>query len=77
MTTREFMSKFESELDVAPGTLEPSMALTDVPKWDSLAALLFMAAADEHLGVEVSGDQIAECKTVHDLLALLSEQLTE
>ena len=42
-----------------------------------MAAVLFIALADEKLGVAVSGDQIASSKTINDLTSLLGDRLTD
>jgi acyl carrier protein len=41
-------------------------------KWDSLAAISFIALADEACGVKVAPKDIAGCNTVNELVALVS-----
>ncbi len=41
--------------------------------WDSLAAVVFMAMADERCGVKVAPRDMRGCSTVNDLMALVSE----
>jgi hypothetical protein len=41
-----------------------------------MAGVIFIAMADEKLGVTVSGDQIAKSKTINDLLSLVGDRLT-
>jgi len=76
MTTSEFLREFETQLEVPPGTLMERKALADVDGWDSMAAVLFIALADEKIGVSISGNQIAGAKTVAELLSLLGGRLT-
>ena len=56
--------------------IQPETRRDAIEAWDSLAAVLFIALADEKVGVTVSGDQIARAKTLNDLLSLLGEKLT-
>lgn len=57
------------------GHLNETQSLAKIEGWDSLAAVVFMAVADEQLGVLVSGDQVATASTVNDLLLLLGDKL--
>jgi acyl carrier protein len=50
--------------------LTPDERLKDLP-WDSIEALKFLALVDEHFGLQITGDQLAQCRTVGDLLALV------
>ncbi|MEO8592231.1 MAG: acyl carrier protein [Candidatus Solibacter sp.] len=71
MTRIEFLRQLEGHLEVKPGSLEESQRLSELVCWDSMAAVVFIALADEQLGVTVSGDQIEQAKSVHDLLSLV------
>jgi acyl carrier protein len=76
MKRSEFLRALESQLEVPDGSLNEHQSLSEIEAWDSLAAVLFIAVADEKVGVIVSGDQIAKAKTVADLLALVGDKLT-
>jgi hypothetical protein len=41
-----------------------------------MASIMFIALADDKLGANISGNQIAKSKTVKELLSLLSNRLT-
>lgn len=75
MTRLAFLRLLEGQLEVPEGSLNENQRLTDVESWDSLAAVLFIALADEKLGVTVVGNDIAKSQTVHDLLGLLGDRL--
>jgi acyl carrier protein len=75
MTRREFLRALEGQLELLEGSLNGNQALTDIEGWDSLAAVMFIALADEKLGVTISGNQIANSKTMDELLSLLGEKL--
>ncbi len=76
MTKDEFLRLFQEKLELEPRTLSGHESLKDTGFWDSLAAITFIALADEKFGVEVSGDQLAACATVDDLLHLLGTGLS-
>lgn len=76
MTRSEFLRALEHELALDNGTLNENQALSSLESWDSMAAIQFIALADERIGVAVSGDQIAKSKTINELLSLLGNRLT-
>jgi len=76
MTKSEFLRQLEGQMEIPEGTLNEHQALSDIEEWDSLAALLFIALADEKLGMTVAGNDIANSKKMSDLLALLGDRLT-
>ncbi len=76
MTKLEFLRAFERELVLKEGSLHENQTLAGLPIWDSMAAIQFIALADEATGITISGDQIAQSKTVDELLSLLGDKLT-
>lgn len=76
MTRSEFLRELEEQMEIPANSLKENQVLTDLESWDSMATVLFIALADEKVGVTVSGNQIAKAKTVHDLLSLLGDKLT-
>ena len=76
MTRAEFLRMLEGEMELPAGSLDEHQALADVDGWDSMAALQFIALADDKVGVSVSGDQIARSRTLSELLSLLGDTLT-
>jgi acyl carrier protein len=76
MKTSDFLRALENALELESGSIAGNEPLTGVEWWDSMAALTFMAVADQELEVSISGGQIAGCKTVPDLLGLLGDKLT-
>ncbi len=47
-------------------------SVDDLPQWDSLAILSFIAAADEDFGKTLSGNDVQMAQSVDDLLALVN-----
>jgi hypothetical protein len=75
MTRNDFLRILEHEMEVPEGSLHESDAIADLSVWDSMTGVIFIALADEKLGLIVSGAQIARSKTINDLMSLLSDRL--
>jgi acyl carrier protein len=69
-----FLRDFEELLELPSGSLEGSTLLQDLPGWDSLAIVGFMAMADEKYGVVLSPRQFQTCNSLQDLAALVTGQ---
>jgi hypothetical protein len=69
---KAFFRAFEELLQLPSGSLQGFEALKDVPGWDSVAVVEFMALADEKYGVALSPRQFRECRSVQDLAALVT-----
>ena len=52
--------------------ISENTALNAIEEFDSIGRLTFIAFADKKFKKNITGDQLAECKTVKDLLNLLS-----
>ena len=69
--SHEFLSLFQeilnSELPVAL-----SMSLDDIPEWDSLSAMAFIALAERRFNKRLRLSDLRNKKTVEDLYGLLS-----
>ncbi|MBV8728586.1 MAG: acyl carrier protein [Acidobacteriia bacterium] len=75
MNKEEFLRLLEAQLELPQGSLKENQTLADLNSWDSMASVLFIALADEKLGVTVSGNEIAKAKTVKDLLSIVESRL--
>lgn len=73
MTRAEFLRIFQEKLELDPRPLTGQEVLQDTGFWDSLAAITFIALADEHCGREVAAEDLASCTTIDDLLKLLGD----
>ena len=51
--------------------LTDESVLQDTALWDSLAIVSTIALINQHFSVRVSGLELAECKTVGDILSLI------
>jgi acyl carrier protein len=75
MNSSEFLGELEEALEVPAGTFRLDDLLSASGYWDSMAALTFMALADQRLDVSVSGSQLKQCRTVRDLISLLGDKI--
>jgi len=72
----EFYHLIDEIVDESPGTVTGKSALAELPGWDSLAVLSFMAMLDEQFQRIVSGKEIAACDTVDDLAKFVADRLS-
>ena len=77
MRRSDFLRELENELSLPSGSLEEGHTLASLKEWDSMAAVQFIALADENVGLLLNGQQIAGAKTVADLLSLLGDRLSD
>jgi len=76
MTKAEFLGHLDEIMEQEPGTLKAGEALKDVPKWDSMTVVQFIAFADEEFNLAIPSAKLLACTTVDDLAALLSSHVT-
>lgn len=76
VTKAQFLKLLDELMELDTGTLKGDELLTNLPRWDSLALIGFIALLDEHFGVSVPATKINECKTVADLMALVKDRVT-
>jgi acyl carrier protein len=75
MQAQAFLREIEATLELPEGSLMGTELLADIPEWDSLAVISFIALVDEKLGLAVDGEALANAQSVADLLALVQEKL--
>ena len=71
----EVLNLIDDILDEPPGTIKGEEVLKDLPSWDSLAVVSFIAAINQHLGFVLSAEKLQRATTVPDLLALLDGRI--
>jgi acyl carrier protein len=62
---------FAEVFDIAEGTVLDTLALADIPTWDSMAHMMFIVRLEEDYQIQFTGDEIADIKTVGDTRAAL------
>jgi acyl carrier protein len=75
MKTAEFLRELEAMLERDQGSLAGDEVLVDLPEWDSLAIISFIALVDEKFGLAIEGNKLAAARTVPDLVALVQSKL--
>jgi acyl carrier protein len=51
------------------------MKLKDIEEWDSLANISMISLYDQLFELVITADMLKECKTVNDLVELVSDKL--
>ena len=77
MTRAEFLVELEDLINLPTGTLKGPETLKNLPGWDSLAFVSFLALMDEKLQMSVAVDRLGACQTVNDLVALAGDRLSD
>jgi acyl carrier protein len=70
MTQSEFLKEMDAIRQSEPGSTAVSDRLASLAGWDSMAVIMFIAMADEMLGLTLNVDALASCETVGDLMKL-------
>lgn len=77
MTKSELLHKIETMLELDSGVLVGNETLEDIPNWDSLAIMGFIALVDKNFGYRIPGKQLMSCKTVAHLISLLGDRIQD
>lgn len=75
MTKTKFIEKLGAELGIPPAKLLDEVPLNSFKTWDSMGHMAVLAMIDTELGYEVPPGGLQKCKTVGDLVALVSSKL--
>lgn len=66
------LEKIFSEIFAIPeATVVDTLALNDIASWDSLAHMMLIVRLEETYQIQLSGDEIADIKSVGDARAAL------
>jgi acyl carrier protein len=55
-------------------TINDCLALRDIPSWDSMSHMMLIAKLEEDFSVELSGDEIADFRSVGDVREALKRR---
>ena len=72
MSGNSELAALEELLEYDEGQLSVDIVLDDIEAWDSLAVIGLIAVADERFGKTIAPSEIANAKTVGDIVTLLS-----
>lgn len=73
MDKSAFFRRMETLLEISPESLKENTRLTDIPEWDSLALLGFIAMADREMNKQLATKDIVASQTMADLYKLLED----
>lgn len=66
------LEKVFSEVFVLPeSSVVDSLALSDIPTWDSLAHMMLIVRLEETYQIQFTGDEIADIQTVGNVRTVL------
>ncbi|APS00606.1 acyl carrier protein [Pajaroellobacter abortibovis] len=71
MKKEEFLKVLEKILNLDKQHLSGDERLDEI-NWDSLSVVRFLAMCDDELGVQLRAREVSLCKSVSDLMELLS-----
>ncbi|MDB5362914.1 MAG: hypothetical protein JWO51_4211 [Rhodospirillales bacterium] len=77
MKKQEFIRELALALERPDEGLQEDVLLADIPEWDSLAVISFIALVDEHFGAAVEGEKLAAATTVADLIVIVQPHLED
>ena len=69
----KFKSLFAQALEMNPAEIKMEFKLKDLPTWDSIAAVSFLAMVDADYGVKLTADDIRKAVSVNDLFQLVQK----
>jgi len=75
MKLSEMIPELEDMLGFEAGTIKLDTKISDVPDWDSMAILTFIAFIEDKFDLVLEGDQIAEVTTFKELFNLLGDKV--
>jgi acyl carrier protein len=67
-------SIFTEVFSIPPGRVNDSLALREIPSWDSMSHMILIARVEEVFRVEFTGDEIAEFRTFSDVRKALDQR---
>ncbi len=73
LITEKIQAVLAEALQVPPDTVTPDLALGDLPQWDSMGHMEVMMFLEQHFGVEINNDTIAELTSVPAIRRYIEE----
>jgi acyl carrier protein len=67
---KKFLNNFEDCLEIDNNSLSLDTAFKELPEWDSLGLLNFMAMLEDEYGIQISRKQLDELVTLKDVYNL-------
>ncbi len=64
---KKFLNNFEDSLEIDNNSLTLETNFKELPEWDSLGLLNFMAMLEDEYGIQISRKQLDEFITLQDV----------
>lgn len=65
---------FAEVFSIPEKTVNDSLDLRDISSWDSMSHMMLIARLEEEFSVELTGDEIADFRTVNDVREALNRR---
>ncbi len=75
MKKSEFLALIDDILEEPAGTVRPDQSLEDLPAWDSLAMVSFIAVVNGQFGLTLQAEKLKSARSVADLLTLVQSHI--
>lgn len=69
-----FLKSVETAFEQRASGVTLKTAFRDLPEWDSLASVMIVAEMYSDYGVQISGEELEDCRTVEDLKNLVESK---
>lgn len=70
-----FIENFTTAVDFQEAVqISPETQLTELPEWDSLAALGVIVMFDMEYGATITGNDLKDCRTISDIHQLIAKK---
>jgi acyl carrier protein len=73
LLTEKIQAVLAEALQIPPDIVTPDLALGDLPQWDSMGHMEVMMFLEQHFGVEINNDTIAELTSVPAIRRYIEE----
>jgi acyl carrier protein len=60
-------------LQITPNLITPDLAFGDLPQWDSMGHMEVMMRLEEHFGIEITADTIAQLTSIPAIRQYLTQ----
>jgi acyl carrier protein len=75
MKQSEFLALIDDILEEPAGTVRADQLLEELPSWDSLAMVSFIAVVNGQFELTLEAEKLKNARSVDDLLALVGKHI--
>ena len=74
MQEKDFFQQLDEVFELDAGSIQPDVAIRELPEWDSMTFLGLIATVDEQTGVTLEPEDVLEITTARDLFNLVQQK---